>query len=83
MGSTGVSPLIFNISTTFRELRSFTSQGKEWGITTKQEAGWVPELFWMFGRRGNLLLLPGMNPQFLFHPVCSLITIPRTLSNLH
>jgi hypothetical protein len=37
--------------------------------------GELQRLFWHFAEDSNLLLLSGIEPQFLYCPACSLVTI--------
>lgn len=56
---------------------------KEQLVCVKYESGWAPELVWMFWKDINILVLPGINPQFLRCPAYSLVTIWTKLAQLH
>jgi hypothetical protein len=53
---------------------------KEASVPTEQEAGWLQNLIWMFWSREKLLALLGIEPQFVTHPACSVVSILTELS---
>jgi hypothetical protein len=81
--STGTASLILNFGTRwsgqFPALAALL-QEKEPLVPTEQEAGWVPELAWMFWRRERTLT-PAAN-QTLDHPACDPVTMLTTLFQL-
>jgi hypothetical protein len=74
VGDSDRAPLIISFGTRWSWsalVPAFFSLGKDCWV-----AGWNHERVWMLGRRGNLLVLLGVEPRFLGRPAGSAVTMP-------
>jgi len=62
-------------------LQPLYPQGKKPLIPFNYEAGWTPELVWIFWRREKSLAPTALKSRFISHPVHSLVTMHFPMRN--